>query len=159
MVRNDSEISSETIMKYSGVVISPGPEVPEKSGNLMNWFPYFVKSKPVLGICLGHQAIGQYFGSSILKAQKPMHGKISSISHNGDVLFDGVPRQFDAVRYNSLVISSSSELKTVAHCDSEIMAIRHRSLPVWGVQFHPEAALTKFGLKIISNWLEYNNIV
>jgi anthranilate synthase component 2 len=93
-----------------------------------------------------------------MKARKPMHGKISKITHQHDPIFSDLPSPFEAVRYNSLILQSAGDLKAIAYSDDEIMAVSHPQYPVWGVQFHPEAAKTKFGLKIISNWLEYNNI-
>ena len=159
VIRNNESLEKGDLDRISGVVISPGPGTPSSSGYLMDWLGWFIATKPVLGICLGHQAIGEQFGAQLIKARKPMHGKISQINHSGDILFNGLPNPFEAVRYNSLVISETKELQVIAECNSEIMGVKHKELPVWGVQFHPEAALTKFGSKIISNWLEYNNIV
>ena len=158
VIRNDSFLTLEDLERFSGVVISPGPETPERSGRLMEWLSIIAKSKPLLGICLGHQAIGEYFGGKLIKASRPMHGKISEVKHNADVLFAGIPETFKVVRYNSLLLDNVGELNVIAEAGKEIMAVKHPEFPVWGVQFHPEAALTKFGLKIISNWLEYNNI-
>lgn len=146
---------------YKGIVISPGPEVPEKAGNLMQVLDTYYNKLPVLGICLGHQAIGEFFGSKLVKANKPMHGKISKISLEKDILFEGLPETISVVRYNSLIVEKkiNTSLKVIAHSDEgEIMALRHKELPIWGVQFHPEAALTEYGLDILKNWLTYNQI-
>lgn len=158
--RNDHDFDEITANTYTGVVLSPGPEVPKKSGQLMKVLEYYQKRLPVLGICLGHQAIGEFYGEELFKAQKPMHGKICSIHVDEDPLFTLLPKQFNVVRYNSLIISDISDhLRVIARSESEeVMAIRHKQLPIWGVQFHPEAAMTEHGLKILKNWLDYNNI-
>lgn len=158
--RNDHNFDEITANDYTGVVLSPGPEVPKKSGQLMKVLEYYHEKLPVLGICLGHQAIGEFFGEELFKAQKPMHGKICSIKVDDDPLFRLLPEQFSVVRYNSLIISDiSTQLQVIARSESEeVMAIRHKQLPIWGVQFHPEAAMTEHGLKILKNWLDYNNI-
>ncbi|MEP2773291.1 MAG: aminodeoxychorismate/anthranilate synthase component II [Fulvivirga sp.] len=158
--RNDHNFDEITADDYKGVVLSPGPEVPRKSGQLMKVLEHYKDKTPILGICLGHQAIGELFGEKLFKAQKPMHGKICSIKVDDDPLFRLLPEQFSVVRYNSLIISDiSAQLQVIARSESEeVMAIRHKQLPIWGVQFHPEAAMTEHGLKILKNWLDYNNI-
>jgi len=158
--RNDDPLEEVTRHDYKGVVFSPGPEVPEKAGHLMYLVRHYEKVVPMLGICLGHQAIGQFYGARLIKASKPMHGKISQIDLSDDILFSQMPEQINVVRYNSLILD---RLPPVLNCISysdkqEVMAIRHKSLPIWGVQFHPEAALTEHGLKILKNWLENNDI-
>ncbi len=158
--RNDTDFDEIIAHDYAGVVLSPGPEIPKRSGQLMKVLEFYQKKIPVLGICLGHQAIGEFYGETLFKAQKPMHGKICSITKKEDPLFDSLPRQFKVVRYNSLIISDiSPHLNVIARSESEeVMAIRHKELPVWGLQFHPEAAMTEHGLKILKNWLDYTNI-
>ncbi|GAA0892481.1 aminodeoxychorismate/anthranilate synthase component II [Fulvivirga kasyanovii] len=161
VVRNNVPLEAITSGHYEGVVLSPGPEVPEKAGNLMEVLKHYSGKVPVLGICLGHQAIGQLFGAELIKAIRPMHGKISRISLMEDMLFAGLPRSISVVRYNSLVVTQEKEtaIRAIARSEEgEIMALRHRELPIWGVQFHPEAALTEYGLDILKNWLTYNQI-
>lgn len=158
--RNDHNFDEIIANDYTGVVLSPGPEVPKKSGQLMKVLDHYKEKTPILGICLGHQAIGELFGEKLFKAEKPMHGKICSITVSHDPLFNSLPERFDVVRYNSLIISGESkQLKVIGTSKTgEVMAIRHKALPIWGVQFHPEAAMTEHGLKILKNWLDYNNI-
>jgi len=153
--RNDIPLEEIMSLDYEGLVISPGPEVPQKSGNLMQVLKHFSETMPVLGICLGHQAIGEFFGAELVKASKPMHGKLSKIIHQQNQLFADIPLNFNAVRYNSLLLEEvNSPLKVIAKSEQEeIMAISHQKLPVWGVQFHPEAALTEYGLQLLKNWL------
>lgn len=160
--RNDVDMRTITSEEYSGVVISPGPETPEKAGNLLSILSHYIGKVPILGICLGHQAIGQHFGAELVKAEKPMHGKISKIQiWNEGRIFNGLPEKFNVVRYNSLIIKNlPEELVCLASTESgEIMALRHSSVPLWGLQFHPEAALTQYGLTILKNWLTSNHII
>lgn len=154
VVRNDAPQEELFSEKYRGVVLSPGPGLPAHAGKLMQVLEYYHDKKPVLGICLGHQAIGEFFNGAIIKAQKPMHGKLSQIAHTGDVIFNNLPSTFNVVRYHSLVCNNLPiELKVIARTDvGEIMALKHKSFPVYGLQFHPEAVLTQYGLEILSNW-------
>lgn len=146
----DAELFSD---EYDAVVLSPGPGIPEHSGKLSQIIDYYVGKKPILGICLGHQAIARHFRGVIAKSRKPMHGKTSMIQHNGDALFQNIPREFRVVRYHSLICAQLPEpLEVIASAGDEVMALRHKSLPVYGVQFHPEAILTDFGLDILNNW-------
>nr|WP_155209346.1 aminodeoxychorismate/anthranilate synthase component II [Fulvivirga aurantia] len=160
VVRNDTDPDKIFEQPFDGLVISPGPEVPGKSGNLIQVLDYYHDKIPVLGICLGHQAIGEYFGGKIVKAQKPMHGKLSKTSLNTDGLFKHIPNTIQVVRYNSLLVDELPDsLKVIGKSETgEIMALRHNTLPLWGVQFHPEAALTEYGLEILKNWLDYNDL-
>ncbi len=160
VIRNDIDPVRIADLDVKALVISPGPETPERSGNLMQVLDHYHNKVPVLGICLGHQAIGQYFGGRIEKAQKPMHGKISNIRVEKDALFHGLPSRFKVVRYNSLIVElCDGPIKPIARSDEgELMALRHVRLPVWGVQFHPEAALTEYGLQLLKNWLSSNRI-
>nr|WP_238354641.1 aminodeoxychorismate/anthranilate synthase component II [Fulvivirga marina] len=161
VIRNNVPLEMITSGDYKGLIISPGPEIPQKAGNLMKVLDYYHQKLPVIGICLGHQAIGAFFGSRLVKAAKPMHGKISKITLEEDVLFDGLPKKISVVRYNSLIVQEEigGATKAIAYAeDGEIMALRHEKLPIWGVQFHPEAALTEYGLDILKNWLTYNQI-
>jgi anthranilate synthase component 2 len=141
-------------------MLSPGPQTPERAGNMMEVIDYYIHHLPMLGICLGHQAIGTYFGASLVKAFQPMHGKISTVSLEKDYLFRQIPSQTSVVRYHSLVLQElPAGLETIASSASyEIMAIRHKTLAVRGVQFHPEAALTVHGMKMIENWIKFNKL-
>jgi anthranilate synthase component 2 len=142
------------------VVLSPGPETPQKAGNLLQVINYYVYKVPVLGICLGHQALGMYFGATLTKAIRPMHGKISEVYLQQDYMFEGLPETVEVVRYHSLVLDtvpSTLEI-TGLTAKKEVMAFRHLTLPVRGIQFHPEAALTTHGLRMISNWVKFNRI-
>ncbi len=156
--RNNAPSGQLMSDKYEAVVLSPGPGVPEYSGRLMDVLHYYHDKKPVLGICLGHQAIASYFGAEIRQALRPMHGKISPVSHEKDAIFAKLPPRFDVVRYHSLICSNlSRDLQVIARDDlGEIMAIRHSTLPLYGLQFHPEAVLTRHGLEILKNWKEIN---
>jgi anthranilate synthase/aminodeoxychorismate synthase-like glutamine amidotransferase len=147
---SDVELFSE---EYEAVVLSPGPGIPEHSGKLLRIIDYYAGKKPILGICLGHQAIAVHFQGMVEKSKKPMHGKASIVHHHGDELFHDIPESFRVVRYHSLVCQQLPEtLEVIAKTDDEIMAIRHKQLPVYGLQFHPEAYLTDFGLNILNNW-------
>jgi len=154
--RNDVSIAEITSQKYDGVVISPGGEEPSKAGSLMDILDYYVGRLPILGICLGHQAIGQYFGARLTKAIKPMHGKLSKIMCKDHLMYKSIPKEHEVVRYNSLLISDViTPLKIVAQTtNGEIMAVAHNTLPIWGVQYHPEAALSQYGLETLKSWVE-----
>ncbi|MBI1308032.1 MAG: aminodeoxychorismate/anthranilate synthase component II [Bacteroidetes bacterium] len=158
VVCND-ELSLEEIIKIkpNGLVISPGPRHPEASGNLMEVLNHFYDKIPVLGVCLGHQAIGIKFGFRLVRNGYPMHGKVSDILRREDQLFKEIPEKFQVCRYHSLVLAGESpeELQILATAsDGSIMAIRHKEFPVWGVQYHPEAILTEYGHELMRNWFE-----
>ncbi len=156
--RNDC-VSVEKIARagYSGIVISPGPGDPQGAGITLEAIRTFAGKLPILGVCLGHQAIGEAFGGRIVRAPRPIHGKCSRIQHDGRGVFRGVPQPLDAGRYHSLVIERESvpkELEISAETeDGIIMGVRHRSLPVEGVQFHPESVLTLHGMTMLRNFL------
>lgn len=161
VVRND-ELSIEQIkqLEFSKIVLSPGPERPANAGILNKVIEEFYLLVPILGICLGHQAIGEFFGASLVKAKKPMHGKVSLISHTGNTIFNNIPTPLKVCRYHSLILTAvdDAKLETIAKTDlGEIMAIKHTKFKVWGVQFHPEAILTKHGLMLLDNWLTLAN--
>ncbi|QHT69533.1 aminodeoxychorismate/anthranilate synthase component II [Rhodocytophaga rosea] len=160
VLRNTVPISQIKKQAYKAIVLSPGPQTPERAGNMMEVIHYYIQQIPVLGICLGHQAIGIYFGASLVKAVQPMHGKISSVSLEQDELFEQIPSPTNVVRYHSLILEDlPASLETIAHtAEHEIMAIRHKTLPVRGIQFHPEAALTVDGIKMIENWIKFNKL-
>ena len=159
VVRNDM-ISTKDIeyMEPEKIVISPGPCTPKEAGISIETINYFHKKLPILGICLGHQSIGAAFGGNIIKAKKIMHGKLSKISHNREGIFSSIDNEFLATRYHSLVIEESSlsdEFNISARSeDGTIMAIQHKSIPVTGIQFHPESIATEFGKKLLKNFLE-----
>ncbi|MBB3698678.1 gamma-glutamyl-gamma-aminobutyrate hydrolase family protein [Flammeovirga yaeyamensis] len=156
VVRNDTPLDEITPYKYEAVVLSPGPETPDKAGNMMEVIKHYHKTHPILGICLGHQAIGEFFGGQVHKALKPMHGKMSRIScDTSTVVFDRIPEELTVVRYHSLILDHlPEEVEVIAQSQqNEVMAIQHKHLPIYGVQFHPEAILTEFGLDILKNWI------
>jgi anthranilate synthase component 2 len=159
LVRRNDEITLDQVraLRPERIVISPGPGRPEDAGISVELIRQIGQTVPVLGVCLGHQAIGLAFGGSIVRAATPMHGKISSIEHDGRGIFKGVAMPFVAGRYHSLVIANPApgELEACAHtADGTIMAVRHRTLPVHGVQFHPESVLTGEGLQLLRNFLD-----
>lgn len=160
LYRNNEELSTIQKDQYRGIVLSPGPGIPAKSGNLMKVINHYHKHVPILGICLGHQAVGEYFGARLAKASKPMHGKISNINTDSNFIFKGFNNSLNVVRYHSLVLHDIPDCLTVtALTDSnEIMAISHKSLPISGLQFHPEAVMTDSGLGMLRNWVRFNNI-
>ncbi len=157
--RND-EITLEqiTALKPQHIVVSPGPCTPNEAGISVGAIKHFAGKIPVLGVCLGHQSIGQAFGGKIIHAKQLMHGKTSPILHNNCSVFNGLPSPFTATRYHSLVIERESLpdcLEITAWTeDGEIMGVRHRTLPVHGVQFHPESILTENGHDLLRNFLE-----
>ncbi len=159
VVRND-KLSIMEIAKLNPdrILISPGPGRPENAGICVDLILELGSEIRILGVCLGHQAIGYAFGGSIIHAPKLMHGKTSQIIHQGDDLFHDIPNPFEATRYHSLVISSENFPKqldiTATTNDGVIMGVRHRDFPIEGIQFHPESVLTAVGPQIITNWLK-----
>ncbi len=159
VIRNDEDTVENLLSRAgSGLVISPGPGSPDDAGISVAAIPRFASAGiAVLGVCLGHQSIGQAFGGRIVRARSIMHGKVSRIEHDGRGLFQNVPERFEATRYHSLVIEESSMpacLEISARTpDGEIMAVRHRGLPIEGVQFHPESIMTGQGKAILANFL------
>jgi anthranilate synthase/aminodeoxychorismate synthase-like glutamine amidotransferase len=162
VIRNDEITSSEIIKKkYSKIVISPGPGNPNKSGNCLKIVKTLYKKMPILGVCLGHQIIGQVFGSKIIQAKKLMHGKTSKIFSKKIGILKNLPKKFDATRYHSLIIdkkSLSKDLEITAETKNGlIMGVRHKKYHVHGVQFHPESIKTKLGIKILKNFIKIQN--
>ncbi|WP_404403107.1 aminodeoxychorismate/anthranilate synthase component II [Idiomarina seosinensis] len=160
--RNDQVSLDELRQKnIKALVISPGPCTPDQSGVSLQAIEYFAGRVPVLGVCLGHQAIAQVFGGLVVQAKRVMHGKISNISHNGQGLFAGLEKPLTVTRYHSLIIEPESlapEFVVDSWVESaefgyEIMAIRHQTWPVFGVQFHPESVMTKQGHQLLQNFL------
>lgn len=141
---------------FDRIVLSPGPGKPGDEGYSMQLIEKYHQSKPILGICLGHQALGIFFGAKLRKAKEPMHGITSKINCAMHPLFEGLPEQFEVMRYHSLVIDDlgGTGLQPIAQTidDGEIMAIQHESLPLTGIQFHPESILTEHGLQLLANW-------
>jgi anthranilate synthase component II len=159
--RND-ELTVETIrtLTPSHIVLSPGPCTPSQAGITLDTIERLAGQIPILGVCLGHQAIGQAFGGKVVRARQVMHGKVSRIGHDGQGVFKSLPQEFVATRYHSLVVERDSlpaclEISAESE-DGEIMGLRHRSLAVEGVQFHPEALLTEHGHRLLENFLKGN---
>jgi len=159
VVKND-EIKPEDIkdMDIDAIVISPGPCSPKEAGISVDVIKMYKDKYPILGVCLGHQSIGYAFGANIVKAKRLMHGKTSMISHDNEGLYKGLPNPFKAVRYHSLVIDKSTLsdefiVDAVAE-DGDIMGIRHKALPIFGVQFHPESIVSEYGFDILKNFLQ-----
>ena len=160
VVRNDKITSKEIIKKkYKKIVISPGPGNPNQAGNCLKIVKDLFKKIPILGVCLGHQIIGQVFGAKIINAKKLMHGKTSKISHNKIGIFKGLKNNLVGTRYHSLIIDKKTLGKdfivTAKTKDNVIMGIMHKNYNVHGVQFHPESISTKEGMKLIKNFLKY----
>ena len=160
LVRRNDKVSVEEVARLvptlDGIVISPGPCTPGEAGISVPLVRRLAGAVPILGVCLGHQAIGAAFGGRIIRAPRLMHGKVSMITHDGAGVFAGLPNPFQATRYHSLIVERStlpSELEITAEADGLIMGLRHRSLPVEGVQFHPESILTPAGNDLLANFL------
>jgi anthranilate synthase component 2 len=157
--RND-EITLEGVewLNPARIVVSPGPCTPNEAGISVPAIKHFAGKVPILGVCLGHQSIGQAFGGNIVHAKQLMHGKTSAIHHHGSSVFRGLPADFQATRYHSLVIERASLpdcLEVTAWTgDGEIMGVRHKTLPIEGVQFHPESILTEHGHAMLKNFLQ-----
>jgi anthranilate synthase component II len=158
VVRND-KITLDEIrgLRPSHIVISPGPGNPDDGGISLDVLSQLDADTPILGVCLGHQCIGQAYGGNVIRAPRLMHGKTSQIYHKGDLMFTGVPSPFEATRYHSLIVEEPvpSSLTVTAFTDAgEVMGLRHRERPILGVQFHPESILTTYGPRILQNFLE-----
>jgi anthranilate synthase/aminodeoxychorismate synthase-like glutamine amidotransferase len=160
VVRNDKINSNEILKKkYNRIVISPGPGNPNQSGNCINILKTLYKELPFLGVCLGHQIIGQVFGSTIIQAKKLMHGKTSKINSKKIGILKSLPKTFEATRYHSLIIDKktlSNQLEITAETDDGIiMGVQHKKYNIHGVQFHPESIKTRIGIKILKNFINY----
>lgn len=158
VVRNDKiKINDIDIKKYSGIVISPGPKSPLEAGLSLDIIDKFKGKIPILGVCLGHQCIGHYFGGRIVKGERPFHGKVSEVVHNNEGLFKNIKNPLNVTRYHSLVIDKETfpeDLEITCETrDNVIMGIRHKNLSVYGVQFHPEAVMTECGHEILQNFI------
>ena len=160
MRRNDAiDVEEIGALRPRGIVLSPGPCTPAEAGITVPVVRRWGSEIPILGVCLGHQAIGEAYGGKVVRAGRVMHGKTSRIEHSGEGLFAGLPSPLEVMRYHSLVVERESlpdALEIVAHATddpSEIHALRHRDQPVWGVQFHPESILTAGGRDLLRNFL------
>jgi len=159
VVRNDEiGVADIAALRPDRIVVSPGPCSPEEAGISVAAIKEYAGKIPLLGVCLGHQSIGAAFGGTVVRSVSLMHGKTSPIHHDGKELFSGLPNPFNATRYHSLVVERSSLpdcLEMTAWVDNgEIMGLRHKELPVWGVQFHPESILTEGGMELLDNFLK-----
>jgi len=156
VLRNDA-VDLNQVGNYDGVLISPGPGTPDEAGSCLDLLDRWAGQVPILGVCLGHQAIGQVFGGRVVRAPELRHGKTSLVNHRGEGVLAGLPNPFTATRYHSLAVAPESvpdELVVTAWTDDGvIMGLRHRTMDVEGVQFHPESVLTEGGHKLLANWL------
>ncbi len=158
VMRNDAVSLAEIAeLNPSHIIISPGPCAPEQAGISMDVIQHFGPRIPILGVCLGHQAIGQVYGGMVTRAKRPMHGKTSPIIHHEKNLFQNLENPMQAARYHSLIVSDENfpdQLYVTAKCDAgEIMGLQHREYPIFGVQFHPESILTQNGHQLLKNFL------
>ena len=157
-IQNTNIISMVLQKELNGIVISPGPKRPENYERILDLLDDVKGFVPILGVCLGHQIIGHYFGGTVKKGRRPMHGKISAIRHNDAELFRDIPSSFSVTRYHSLIVDGNdlpeSLVVDTRTKDREIMAIHHIVYPIYGIQFHPEAVLTDYGHNIIRNFME-----
>jgi anthranilate synthase/aminodeoxychorismate synthase-like glutamine amidotransferase len=159
--RNNEITPAEALaLNPERVLLSPGPCSPKEAGVTLDMIGAFAGKKPILGVCLGHQSIGHYFGGNVVRASRLMHGKTSPIRHKNTDVFKGMPQNFAATRYHSLLVERATfpaALEITAEtAEGEVMGLRHRSLPIWGVQFHPESIATEGGIKILENFLALN---
>ena len=156
--KNDELTLNELIaLNPEKLIISPGPETPLQAGITMDAIAHFHYKTPILGVCLGHQALGMFFGARLVRAPYPMHGKTSPVTHNSHPLFRGIPSPFTVMRYHSLAVEGfeNTGLSVLAStADGCIMALAHEHFPCVGVQFHPESVGTEFGLQLLKNWAE-----
>ena len=159
IVKRNDQITIQAIARLepSSIVISPGPGRPSDAGISNELITTFAGTIPILGVCLGHQCIGEVFGGEVVRAKRPMHGKTSRIHHGSSPLFRGLPNPFDATRYHSLIVKRETLPKALAvtawTSEREIMGLQHRRFPVYGVQFHPESILTTSGKDLLKNFL------
>lgn len=163
--RNDVPLAALRELDFAGIVLSPGPGTPAAAGNLLAVIAEYSLRTPMLGVCLGQQALGEFFGARLRRAARPVHGKVSAIDLLGDdPWLAGLPRRQLVTRYHSLALETSTlpsclrPLAATADADRELMALRHATLPLYGVQFHPEALLTTYGLQWLRNWVRCCNI-
>lgn len=167
VVRNNAlNLDDISRLAPSQLVISPGPCTPNEAGISLSAIEHFAGEIPIMGVCLGHQAIGQVFGAEVVGAQEIKHGKVSALSHHNTGLFEGLPNTFNVTRYHSLVLSPESlppSLRVDAWCETalgtkEIMAVSHNRYPIWGVQYHPESLLTEHGHSVLEAFLHHKKV-
>jgi anthranilate synthase component II len=156
--RNDTlSVAEAMALQPEAIVLSPGPCTPNEAGICVDLIKAAAGKIPILGVCLGHQAIGQAFGGEVIRAPMPMHGKVSQVLHDGTDIFEGLPSPFAATRYHSLIVQQEglpeSLVPTARTADGIIMGLRHRSLPIFGVQFHPESIASENGHELLANFL------
>jgi para-aminobenzoate synthetase component II len=158
-VRRNDEISTADVghLRPAGVLLSPGPGTPDRAGICLDLIKEYAGAMPIFGVCLGHQAFGEAFGATVTRAPELLHGKTSQVTHHGDGVLAGLPDPFTATRYHSLAVVESTipdEIEVTGRTESGVvMAMRHRTLPIEGVQFHPESVLTQGGHLMLANWL------
>lgn len=156
--RNDAlSLAAFEQLDFQALVLSPGPKRPADAGLMLPLIRRYREQMPILGICLGHQALGESYGAQVVKARLPMHGKTSAIQHLEHPLFEGIPEFFEVMRYHSLLLDSLEGVplrRIASSAENEIMALEHVTLPLLGVQFHPESILTEHGLQILKNWVK-----
>jgi anthranilate synthase component 2 len=159
---DDLDEKSISAIDFDGIVISPGPNTPSESGDLNAFIKTYYLKCPILGICLGHQALGQFFGAELKHAKKPMHGKVSDIETVKTGIYKNLPDKFSVCRYHSLILEdlNQTELELTAYTsENECMSFQHKKLPITGIQYHPEAILTQNGLELLRNWLQINGLL
>jgi anthranilate synthase/aminodeoxychorismate synthase-like glutamine amidotransferase len=162
-VKRNDQISIADIQSFnpSHIIISPGPGTPNDAGISLQVLEAFHQSKSILGVCLGHQCIGQFFGSTIIRTDNPMHGKTSLVKHNNEGVFSDIQSPFQATRYHSLVIDETTinkqllQITARSENDDLVMGVQHASLPIFGVQFHPESVMSEHGHRMLQNFVEY----
>ncbi len=156
ILRNDASLEEIDALDFSGLILSPGPGVPATSGNLFKILERYSGKVPILGVCLGHQAIGEFYGAQLLKNEVPTHGKVHLVRKTKSHLYtQNLPDQFQVTRYHSLQLKNLPDcLESILETETrEIMGIAHKTLPILGLQYHPEAHLTEHGLELIRNWV------
>jgi anthranilate synthase component 2 len=161
VLRNDVSLEEIKQLEFDGLILSPGPGVPSQAGNLNEIFAEYYNKIPVLGVCLGHQAIGEFFGATLKKNPVPTHGKVHKVRKTNTHPYTmELPESFKVTRYHSLQLANlPKELEVILETESgEVMGIAHKSLPILGIQYHPEAYLTEYGLELVKSWVEQINL-
>lgn len=156
VIKNDTHSPQALQSKsFDAIVISPGPNRPKDSGHLMAIIDAYHQQLPILGICLGHQALGEYFGATLTHAKQPMHGKVSPIKHTEKGIYQHIPQHINVCRYHSLILEQFEQTPLSINAQSDLgecMGFEHKTLPIQGIQYHPEAILTEYGINILGNW-------
>lgn len=157
VLRNDISLEEINKLQFDGLILSPGPGIPKNAGNLNEIFSAYYDKMPIMGVCLGHQAIGEFFGATLKKNAVPTHGKVHQVRKTKPhPLTEGIPEAFKVTRYHSLQLQDlPAELEVILETESgEVMGIAHKSLPILGIQYHPEAHLTEYGLELVKRWVQ-----